>query len=210
MEKTDTSPWPNNRRSIYEMKGDGGDSSTKCFVHHVHLYNYGYGYLSQQYKRAADIIVQSQISGGIDGFMADGLFMPVTYLYRHALELILKSLLEKIVRCNWAHNEKPLHNHSITALWEAVVPAIRKRNPGADNTPLTNTESLIKDFKKLDKSGQSLRYHKLKNGTDATGSYPPVIDLSELKKAFNEIYSFLSGCVSQFDYDDDPWRQTEY
>ncbi|MCI5167519.1 MAG: hypothetical protein D3903_15870 [Candidatus Electrothrix sp. GM3_4] len=55
------------------------------------------GSFGSYFKQAADQLVQSQAE---NHWHADGLFIPIAYLYRHAIELELKSLLQTIGECN--------------------------------------------------------------------------------------------------------------
>ena len=77
------------------------------------------GYVGSQFKRSADQLVQSQIDGG-DILHPDGLFMPITYLYRHCIELKLKALLRTIGECDLSeYDESLLTRHDLIKLWQA-------------------------------------------------------------------------------------------
>lgn len=95
----DNVAWPNVRRSIFNTEGPGANSPSKCFINHMGLSEFEESYVGNQYKRAADQLVEFQRKGG-DMYQPDGLFMPIGYLYRHAIELKLKGLLNTIIKCN--------------------------------------------------------------------------------------------------------------
>lgn len=195
-------PWPDVRRSFFDMEGAQFDSSTKCFIDHMGMSCFGPDYLSGQYKRAADILVKAK-QDGADPYHPDGLFMPVGYLYRHALELKLKGLLERIIDCDLMDKEesieKLLNRHDIVKLWDAIKPILIDQWPKADRKPLNNVEALLCEFHKIDKSGQSLRYSKVKNGGDVRDKFPKIVRLEMLQEAFDEMYSLLDGCSMHFD-----------
>ena len=198
MSNADT-PWPDVRRSIFNMEGSVADSSTKCFIDHMGLSVFGESYIADQYKRAADQLVEKQKEGG-DPYHPDGLFMPIGYLYRHAIELKLKGLLGTIIQCNLAEDENDaLGGHGLIKLWDAIKPALVDQWPKADRKPLNNAEALIRDFHKIDKSGQSLRYSSTKNWNNVKNGFPKVVRLEMLQEAVSEMYSLLEGCEMHFD-----------
>ncbi|MFH1719187.1 MAG: hypothetical protein ABIF19_17665 [Planctomycetota bacterium] len=198
MSDADT-PWPDVRRSIFSMEGPAADSSTKCFIDHMGLFEFGASYIADQYKRAADQLVEMQKKGG-DPYHPDGLFMPIGYLYRHAIELKLKGLLGKIIQCDLAKDENDaLGGHGLIKLWDAIKPALVDQWPKADRKPLNNAEALIRDFHRIDKSGQSLRYSSTKNGSNVKNGFPKVVRLEMLQEAVSEMYNLLDGCEMHFD-----------
>lgn len=187
--EAEMSPWPNVRRSIFDMVGSSDDSSTKCFVRHA-FFEGNPSALADQYKRAADQLVTFLEQGGDDAH-PDALFMPIAYLYRHAIELKLKGLLE-------AMGKRPWYGHCIMKLWGIARPVLISEWPTADPTPLENTESLLKEFDQIDSSGQSLRYLETKAGEDTMDAFPEVIRLDILKDAVGEAYALLDGCSMHF------------
>jgi len=191
--------WPNVRRSLFDMEGSSKDSYTKCFTDHA---GFGYAGVSLYYKEAADIIVKAK-EMGIDRCYPDGLFMPVVYLYRHSLELKLKSLLNQIIIYGYIEkvqeDDKILGGHNIIKLWNRIKPALIEQEPKVDKKSLNNVEFLLSDFHKVDKSGQALRYSTLKNGNDVKENYPKIIRLELIKKAFDEMYNLLEGCSIHFE-----------
>jgi hypothetical protein len=157
------------------------------------------GYVGSQFKRSADQLVQSQIDGG-DILHPDGLFMPITYLYRHCIELKLKALLRTIGECDLSeYDESLLTRHDLIKLWQAIKPALIEQWPKADRKPLSNVEALICDFHKIDKCGQKLRYPSTKEGQDVRGRYPKIVRLELLAQAVDELCSLLDGCHTHFD-----------
>ncbi|MBU0468991.1 MAG: hypothetical protein KJ736_08025 [Candidatus Omnitrophica bacterium] len=191
--------WPDVRRSIFDMAGLASDSSTKCFIDHMGMSSFGYDYLADQYKRAADMIVASK-TGGSDSRHPDGLFMPVSYLYRHALELKLKGLLDIIMQCNLHHgDDSDLSGHNLMDIWKKIKTILINQWPTADKKSLNNVEALLCDFHRIDKSGQALRYHVHKSGAEVKKKFPKIVRLELLSEAFNEMYHLLDGCFMHFE-----------
>jgi len=183
------------------MQGSGYTSPTWCSIEWIDNYNYDVGRLANEYKRAADKVIYA-LRKGNDPFHPDGLFVPVAYLYRHCLELKLKDFLSLMVQCRFVANNDNVHNaletHNLAKLWDLVKRGLRKQWPRGDTKVLANTEAMILDFHKVDKSGQNLRYCQDKNGNRTIARYPRYIDLAGLQKAFDGIYNLLNGCTTQF------------
>ncbi|MHC4595640.1 MAG: hypothetical protein ACYS8Y_10980 [Planctomycetota bacterium] len=193
--------WPEKLTSLFQMQGSGYGSPTWCSIQWINDGNYDAGRLANEFKRAGDKIVYS-LSEDNDPFHPDGLFIPVAYLYRHCLELKLKDLLSLMVHCRFVDNDgnvrDALEKHNLAKLWNLVKPGLRKRWPDGDRKVLANTEAVILDFHKVDKSGQNLRYCQDKNGNSTSAHYPRSIDLAQLQKAFEGIYNLLDGCTMMF------------
>ncbi len=92
-----------------------------------------------------------------------------------------------------------LRGHGLIKLWDAIKPALVDQWPKADRKPLNNAEALIRDFHKIDKSGQSLRYSSTKNGNSVKKGFPKVVWLEMLQEAVSEMYNLLNGCEMHFD-----------
>jgi hypothetical protein len=132
-----------------------------------------------------------------DSFHPDGLFIPVCYLYRHSLELLIKV----VIRCGVNGNAFPLDEdlerllagHNLGKLWERCRVAIEWRWPEGDKKVLNNAQALIRDFHVLDRTGQGLRYALTLEGRANAESFPDQICLRYLADSFNSIYHFLSA-----------------
>ena len=192
--------WPGKRQSLYNMPGDGIKSPTWCFLDWINDDRFNANRMASEFKRAADKIVL-MLAIDDDQFHRDGLFMPVAYLYRHSLELKLKYLLELVVLCDLIppENIKPvITGHDLVELWDLCKSAIQKHWPNNEKSALNNTEALIRDFHKIDKSGQGLRYSHDTHGNKTISRYPKTIDLGLFQQAFDGIYNLLDGCCMEF------------
>ena len=121
-------------------------------------YSYAIGY-----KRAADRLVQSLESSTSSS--DDALVLPIAFLYRHYLELLLKVLIRE--------GNKVLGNppdlpkiHEIDKLWEKLKPILiqvyKPYTPEA--TEVEAVEKCIKEFADIDANSQAFRYPVDKNG----------------------------------------------
>jgi hypothetical protein len=191
----DYMPWPEKRRSLFDMNGAGYGSPTWCSLDWINDERFGPERIADEFKRAADKLVESLVTDA-DPMHRDGLFMPVAYLYRHALELKIKHLISLAASCELI-TEKEQKNiaksHKIVLLWQVAKRALLQRWPRGDRRILNNVEALLTDFHKVDKTGQGLRYHDTA-GARAIEKYPKSIDLLLLKNALDESYVLLDGC----------------
>jgi len=188
--------WPDVRQSLFDMEGDHSESPTKCFIDHIGMSNFDAGHLAWHYQRAADQLVDN-LEQGRDLYNPDGLFMPVGYLYRHCLELKLKSLLFVLISCDLLEDDSAVFGgHDLGKLWRKIKPALKEQWPKEDPKPINNVEALINDFIQIDKAGQSLRYATLKDGADVREKFPKIVRLDLLRDAFSGLYNFLDACES--------------
>ena len=188
------------------MSGDNSDSSTKAFVEHI-IDPYSYsadGQYARMFEAAADLIVYAR-QCGIDeqNSHADSYFVPVMFMYRHAIELLLKITVRELIDGSLINDsnkiQKQLTLHDINNLWNICRPGIENRWPDGDKNILDNVESIISDIHKFDPNGQGLRYSRQNKGGRTCQNYPKIIRLELLKDAAKDVISFIgavSGCNS--------------
>ena len=189
--------WPDGRKSIFDMEGGGSASSTYCSLDYLKFW-FDEDRIAQAFKRAGDCIVNSLEAGDSYGH-PDELFMPVAYMYRHALEVKLKHFIRLASDQNLTgiYKSKILESHGLKKLWKQTRHVLIKIWPKEDKTPLNNIEAFVNDFIKIDGSGQDLRYsHKAGDtGNKTNKNYPSGVDLKELKDTFAGVFNLLGGCV---------------
>lgn len=191
------------------MSGDNSDSSTKAFVEHIidpYVYSAD-GQYARMFEAAADLIVYAR-QCGIDeqNSHADSYFVPVMFMYRHAMELLLKITVRELIAGSLIKDEpkiqKQLGSHDINNLWNICRPGIENRWPDGDKNILDNVESIINEIHQFDPNGQGLRYSREKDSKQKKGdrtctNYPKIIRLELLKDAAKEVIAFIgavSGC----------------
>jgi len=189
--------WPEVRKSFQDMEGDSTDSKTKCFVEHAYNNYTDDSKVSREYLRCANMAVWAQ-ENDPEQPHPDGLFMPITYLYRHSIELALKSIINMMYNAKRIPELPQLNNHKIIDLWKIVRPVLIKTWPNEDPAPINNTQALLESLQKIDKSGQNLRYSLNTSGGMTGKKYPKIIRLELLKQAMNEIHAFITSCESQY------------
>lgn len=84
--------------------------------------------MSRQYRDAADALVEHVEKGRL-GMHPEFVLFPVAYLYRHSLELMLKSLVEIISDSGAIQKQDLTKNHGLIRLWQIIKPELIKRWP---------------------------------------------------------------------------------
>lgn len=190
--------WPDDKWSVFSRSNAASHSPTWCSIDWLIHSSVDESFLSVHFKEAADHII-ARLRSGDFAQHPDGLFMPVAYLYRHSLELILKHLVRLGIAAQVIEDspklQKHLIRHDLADLWEHACTAIGKMWPDGDTRTVNNTTALIRDFQRLDKSGQSLRYVRDRRNQPTIERYPRSIDLGELQSAFAGIHNLLSSCA---------------
>ncbi|MBU4069015.1 MAG: hypothetical protein KKH17_12090 [Proteobacteria bacterium] len=152
---------------------------------------------SMAFKEAGDKIVKG-IHRDYDGTPADIFFMPITYLYRHSLELKLKYIIK--LGCDLdliAFDEKLKKNlckHGLHPLWNYVRKIIAIHWPTIEKRDLDKAGSVIQAFHSVDRGGQNLKYSKNTSGGKTLNNMPVSVDLSHLQVVFETLFNFLDGC----------------
>ncbi len=160
--------------------------------------------MADSFKESADKII-NELELTENYKHPDMYFIPIAYLYRHALELKLKQLINMSLKLELIYKSEKvleaLKNHSLAPLWHQVKLSLKKRWPTSPGDDLRAVERVILDFHSIDRSGQSLRYTKKTNGESTLLSLPKAVDLRMLKDVFGRSYNLLDGCQMTFEHD---------
>lgn len=160
------------------------------------------------FKAAAEMVIDKHEETRRPSYQHE-LFFPVTYLYRHCIELKLKKLVRLgVARKVFTRNEvkKELDRHDLMQLWLKVRELLEQTFPGESPDPLSGVENVIKQFHKADPDGQTLRYAHAKNGKrNVPRKLPELIRLSTLRKTMDAVYNFLDTSESMMEDAMDDW-----
>lgn len=136
------------------------------------------------YKDAADFLVTHAIKEGLGD--PRKLLYPIMFLYRHYLELALKSLIRE-------HKTYP-PIHELDKLWRICLSLIREKSPSASNNDeINHTTRLIEEFCKVD-SRSALAFRYPDDRIQEEGLVE--IDLSRVKDVVGKISSLLD-CIGE-------------
>ena len=190
-------PWPGNNDKVFK-EGWTLDPVVACLDGWL-KYHGCEPLLPDAFKTAADMIVTSIENGGIQSH-PDIYFFPIAYLYRHGIELSLKKLIQHGIRLRILEDNEELckisTSHKLLPLWYNARIVLETGWPNGDKRDLQNVERLISEFHRYDPSGQNFRYAKNKEGEPTTEHLPFSVNLSELKKTCDGLFSFLDSCAS--------------
>jgi len=146
------------------------------------------------FQRAGDMIVEGARASDRT---PHNLFFPVAYLYRHHLELMLKELVRLGVRVGrFDRTEKSLTEHNLVKLWNNVKELIKEVWPDSPEDDINAVEAVIKEFHRLDKSGQAFRYARDLHGCPHLKEAPQTVDLGNLKGTVDAVSAFLDAAYA--------------
>lgn len=194
--------YPQKGESLF--KGLAGDSYHVCIDPYISLSPLGdnwYKYILG-YKDAADILVDKII---YDASIQEFLAFPTIFLYRHFVELSLKSIIRDGYKLyNIAADYRQIH--FLDDLWKDCRAIIEKNWPLEYYEILDATENIIKELSKIDSTSFETRYpektiRKKKSENNKikeierdkifTMEDIPDIDLQNMKKLMAKINNFL-------------------
>lgn len=148
------------------------------------------------YRQAARILVRSGCDqNGI-------LHFPIIYLYRHHIELTLKSMIQAsrhlLDRTFVGKSDNPLQRHGLLELWMLARPLLDEVHTLADNTAipaddLEGIESYITQLHLHDPQGQCFRYPTTKNGRPSLRSGVTPLDIKKFSDALEKLADYLEG-----------------
>lgn len=144
------------------------------------------------YKEAGDSLVNSVAdrSG-----TADSLIFPIVFLYRHYIELRLKSLLHDGNRLlDIEHKQKSEHQPS--KLWSKVRDILVEPWPDGSKDDLVAFDSLINQFEQVDPRSTTFRYPKDFDGNNSLKMDSPRVNLRNLKEVVGAMAIILEGSAA--------------
>ena len=164
------------------------------------------------FRRAAEHLAEHVCSSGKD---QDFLVYPIIYLYRHHIELVLKSIFESssiLLDHTPTEDElKALGRHSLLELWTAIRPLLnsvcdRAGNPPFPETELEGIDSYIRQIHEHDPDGQRFRYATIKTrGAGQLGVKIPslrsglkLVNVRTFSMAMDKLISHFEGIESWF------------
>jgi hypothetical protein len=131
------------------------------------------------------------------------LIYPSYFLYRHHLELLMKSLLTQALDLGYGKSgDKKLltSSHDIASLWTALSFCADAVLPPEAQESKTVFTSLANEMHQYDAKGEAGRYAKVKTGKSAEAqSFEGIepLDLRNLRAVMHKMFRFLSGLNSQ-------------
>ena len=141
------------------------------------------------YKEAADSLVNS-VADRIG--TADTLFFPIVFLYRHYIELRLKSLLyDGHHLLDREYEQKS--EHQFSKLWPKVRSILVELWPDDSADGLTGIDGLIAQFEQIDPRSTTFRYPKGFDGENSLDIETRRVNLRNLKEVVGAMAIILEG-----------------
>ncbi len=170
------------------------------------------GQLADEFFRAGDAVVRHLRCGESLGH-AEYLFRPVAFLFRHAIEVALKHVIDAACRAEHIERteriEEVLRAHSLHPLWEVARRGIDARWPDEDPREPNAVGVVIQDLHGVDKTGQSLRYVRDTDQQRTAKNLPECVDLEHLRDRAKAVLDFLGGCAGEFESNAERQREHE-
>ncbi len=139
------------------------------------------------FKDSADMLVDQMIMNNTG--QQDALVYPILFLYRHYLEIAIKSLIIQARKVGKI--QEPLEKtHKLDKLWMACSDQIKKNHSSGCGNEHPHITRLMKEFCSLDPYSEAFRYPTTKSG------YPTLpglfnIDIQHVKAVINKISDVL-------------------
>jgi hypothetical protein len=135
------------------------------------------------------------------------LVYPIIYLYRHHIELTLKSIIRAayslLDQALTGKSSETLTQHDLSKLWAVARPLLNPVCEMADHSafPLDDLEgidSYIRQLHEHDRDGQSFRYPTTKKGTPSLRSGLNQINIRDFSNALEKLADYLEGTDNWF------------
>lgn len=157
----------------------------------------------------------------------DTLVYPIVYLYRHHVELVLKSIIRLATglldRELSDQDLRTLGRHSLSELWQACRPLLNPVCELADNTPFPDEElegvaSYILQIHEHDPDGQRFRYARTKvRRADRSHAIAPSlspdlkhVNIRVLANAMERLADYLENTEGWFEHLEEAKREWEH
>jgi hypothetical protein len=155
-----------------------------------------YKYISG-YKHAADILVDKIID---NTSIKELLSFPIIFLYRHFIELSLKSIIRDGYQLYDIQSDYR-QIHSLEELWKDCRSIIKKIWPNGDDEPLDAAGNIINEFSKIDSSSYETRYPEPKKTKEGKGKKDNIftmegisnINLKNMKELMEKMDNYLGS-----------------
>jgi hypothetical protein len=141
------------------------------------------------YREAADLIFArlAEDRGGLDT-----LVYPLVFLWRHAIELQLKNIVERGQIVLEKEAAYPKH-HGLKETWQMAIDVIGALQE-EDKGEIENVTRVIDELCGLDPDSSGFRYHETKKGQPTLDTAPELLHLGSINEALAGVSSYLD-CV---------------
>ncbi len=190
--------WPKLSDKLFVESNDGRSSSTYVNISWLKTTrSFNDILIANAFRESADKIIDELDKGNYNRH-PDKFFMPILYLYRHAIELRLKSIIRLGLELSLMQEndkiETIMKKHNLHKLWNLTRKVLSEYWTEVPEEDLNAVESFILQIHDVDSSGQTLRYSINTNGSSSIHKMPNHTDLLYLKDVLEGLFNFLIGC----------------
>lgn len=148
----------------------------------------------ESYKTAADHLANSMER---DTWRRHFLAAPMMFMYRHYIELHLKSLLLDAGELLDDPQTNP-RSHALGRVWERVRALLLRISPESDGDWFTRADQIVREFDEIDPTSFAFRYPVGTRG-EASLSTQLSIGASNVQHMIAELNILLDGASTQID-----------
>lgn len=177
-------PWPQSGDKLF-VSTEGAENAWLKWRGDDKWFAYAEGY-----RKAADLLAKQS---SIDSSEIDFLVYPIGFLYRHYLELRLKSLIIVGLEVLGKRHEFR-KNHDIEELWKKTRAVLQEVWPNGSKTDLDNVDACIHEFAHTDPISEAFRYPTTKDGKQTLANLKH-IDLANLSKVMERLSGLLDSAL---------------
>jgi hypothetical protein len=144
-----------------------------------------------------------------NSYLLDIYVYPIIYLYRHFIEMALKSIFQTAViglldRKLSSADQTTLGKHDLQALWNMLRPMLAEVCKASDHSPLPTADlkgidAYINQIHKHDPDGQRFRYAITSKAQPSLPNAPHNINIRVMASAMEILCSYLEGIENWFD-----------
>ena len=183
-------PWPQNGDTLVTDNGDDGLAQT---MSQGQWETYVFSY-----RRAAEILVERIEAEPV---WVNFMVFPIVFLYRHYLELRLKTLIWDGDAMDAQPARRLDNEHGLTSLWHELRPILEKRFSDCPQSELDAVEQVLREFGNLDPKSQAARYPIDKSGNPCN-LLGIKINLKKFAETITRAANFLDSFADEFTEDD--------
>ncbi len=148
--------------------------------------------MAEGFKRSADIIVENRFETSPQGDLA---FWPAVFLYRHAIELLLKEVIRHDSRLRRRPiDNKILGSHALEPLWASARPLLNKSGSGQ---LFQVVNEVVTDLHAVDPRGEAFRYYQSKSGGKYLMELPSGTSLEYFADKASQCVMVLDGSLTE-------------
>jgi len=147
--------WPKLGEVLFQSSRDE-EQLNAC----VNSYSAGLNKFAWYYHQGAEALARSVFDGDA---ILDAVIVPIVFLYRQYLELIIKNIIDTTQQIENEGKGYPKH-HNLKELWSEAARLIRKHYGSKAPSELDNVQPCIDEFSLHDPESFSFRYPTDKKG----------------------------------------------